>query len=280
MGNHDGKEPSRKAVPYFSALFLLLLPLAATLCIVLPAGDESILNLLQERWFYLPLFGTYCVALLITDIINRVNLLLDKYYPWEQQFTRRLIIQLFSGWLFPSGLAFLVAYLYFSYLGVDIMATLYSRHMFPLIVLLILLMNILYCGYYYAWRLMENLRTNAIIDKTVYHDRFMLPEGTGITKVPVSELAYFYRKDEDVLARTHDKSIYLVSRSLDDIEPELDPKLFCRVNRAFIISRQSFRSCRKRPDGGLHMYLEPDVKELVNVSRSKAKEVLCWLSEV
>ncbi|WP_426670480.1 LytTR family DNA-binding domain-containing protein [Mucilaginibacter sp. McL0603] len=96
-------------------------------------------------------------------------------------------------------------------------------------------------------------------------------------KVQLIDMAYLYRKDKEVLLRTHDGQGFVFWQSLDEIEKKLDPAHFCRVNRSYIITRKSFKRLQKQSDRGIHLELEPQTELPVKISRDKAAMVISWL---
>lgn len=69
----------------------------------------------------------------------------------------------------------------------------------------------------------------------------------------------------------------VVDQSLDEIEVELDPKRFFRINRGFIVSASSIQSIEPYFNHRLLLGITPESDEEVIVSRQRVKEFKHWL---
>lgn len=91
-------------------------------------------------------------------------------------------------------------------------------------------------------------------------------------------IADLCRKGEDTLLRMHDGRVFIFWESLDIAERQLDPALFCRVSRTFIINRKAANRWQRQTDRGLLLEVQPQNGEPVKVVRDKAAEVVgCYV---
>ncbi|MCF8227630.1 MAG: LytTR family DNA-binding domain-containing protein [Bacteroidales bacterium] len=72
-----------------------------------------------------------------------------------------------------------------------------------------------------------------------YRKRFMIRIGSQFRVVAIEAVAYFYIDQKIVYLTTKDNHHYPVDQSLDQLEEQLDPERFFRINRAFIVSIDS-----------------------------------------
>lgn len=66
---------------------------------------------------------------------------------------------------------------------------------------------------------------------------------------------------------------------MDDIEPQLDPKRFFRINRSFIISVESIGQMHDYVNSRLVLQLHPDINKEVIVSRDKVGNFKKWIGK-
>jgi DNA-binding LytR/AlgR family response regulator len=73
------------------------------------------------------------------------------------------------------------------------------------------------------------------------------------------------------------KSQYSLDLSLDNLIEELDPKLFFRVNRQYLISLNSIVNIHIFPKSRLKLELNPSVPEGIFVSLDKVVDFKKWV---
>jgi DNA-binding LytR/AlgR family response regulator len=110
-------------------------------------------------------------------------------------------------------------------------------------------------------------------------DRFLAKNGTRLISVETTEIAYFYTKEKFQYLKTINDTDYIIDKSLDDIEKELDSKAFFRANRQFIISYKSIEKVHAWFSGKLKVQVIPKSYEEIIVSRLRAADCKKWLGE-
>ena len=76
---------------------------------------------------------------------------------------------------------------------------------------------------------------------------------------------------------TKDKQRYIVDYTLDKLEHSLDPKIFYRANRQYIISYGIITGVHQWFNGKLKIEISPQENEPIIVSRDKAPLLKEWL---
>lgn len=66
---------------------------------------------------------------------------------------------------------------------------------------------------------------------------------------------------------------------LEDLEKDLDSKLFFRANRQFIVQRSTITSLQSYSNGRLIVKLAPEAKEQIVVSKANASRLKAWLND-
>lgn len=112
-----------------------------------------------------------------------------------------------------------------------------------------------------------------------YKSRFLVRIGDVYKKVDISEIAYFYAMEKSVFFRTGDGRTLPIEYSLDSLEEMLDPSVFFRINRAYLIHISSIEKMEAWSRGRVKLWLEPKVKTgddtIVSIGRSA--EFKQWL---
>lgn len=110
-----------------------------------------------------------------------------------------------------------------------------------------------------------------------YKQRFTIRIGDSFRYVNVNDIAYFFAKDKSNYIITKNQKRFLLDQSLNEIEPLLDPTLFFRATRKFIISISSVTKASKYFNSRLKLELTPPSSEELLISRVKVPMFLEWM---
>lgn len=110
-----------------------------------------------------------------------------------------------------------------------------------------------------------------------YRTRFLVKQGQRLLPIETDAIAYFFVDDGLTLFCTHDRNRYMVDYSLEDLEQMLDPKVFFRVNRQFILSVRAVGQIHTHFNGKLKLHLNPPTDKEVMVSRERVNDFKDWL---
>lgn len=122
--------------------------------------------------------------------------------------------------------------------------------------------------------LVEHLGSN----RKQYKSRLLLKIGAKLKPIGTSEIAYFQFKEGSVEIITTNQKSYPYELSLDELETQLNPEDFFRVNRQFIIHIQSIQHIHYHFKGRLKIELQPNPDIEVYTSRERSKAFKNWLS--
>lgn len=109
--------------------------------------------------------------------------------------------------------------------------------------------------------------------------RYLAKSGTRLISVLTEDISYFYTKERLQFIKTIKGEDYIIDKRLDEIETELDPKTFFRVNRQFILNYNSIHKVHTWFSGKLKVAVQPEAYEEIIISRLKAAEFKKWLGE-
>lgn len=98
-----------------------------------------------------------------------------------------------------------------------------------------------------------------------------------IIPIQVKDIAFFYFENKTVTIRTNTNQKYTLSSTLDDLEKVLNPVMFYRANRQFIINKGSLINAERFFARKLVAKLQVDTPETIIISKAKASEFLSWI---
>ena len=99
-----------------------------------------------------------------------------------------------------------------------------------------------------------------------------------IIPVPARDIAYFYMEHSVVEVCTLQQQKYFITGSMDELEKTMDPGLFFRANRQFLVGRAAIANAERSFSRKLVVRLSVPTGEPVVVSKAKASEFLHWLA--
>lgn len=114
---------------------------------------------------------------------------------------------------------------------------------------------------------------------TGYSKRILVPFKDRILPIKTESIAYFYNTNGESQLTTLEGTTYPLVKSLDALMRKLDPCLFYRANRQFIISREAIESLTVWFDNRLRVNLCSSTPEPIYVAKNKAADFKNWLSE-
>ena len=110
-----------------------------------------------------------------------------------------------------------------------------------------------------------------------YKERFLVLSRNALVPLHIKEIAYFM-KDEIIFAVTFDNKRYVCDlHSLEEVDKLVDPQLFFRANRQFIIHADAVAKI-KSSHKGLTIELLKPLNTEVAISREKAKQFKEWMA--
>lgn len=110
-----------------------------------------------------------------------------------------------------------------------------------------------------------------------YKTRFMITVGTKIRSIETTEIAYFYSDEKITFLVTREGQHLPIDFSLDKLVTLLDPKLFFRASRQFLVGFSSIQSVLTHFKGKLKLELTPKARHEVFVSGDRMTDFKEWL---
>jgi DNA-binding LytR/AlgR family response regulator len=110
-----------------------------------------------------------------------------------------------------------------------------------------------------------------------YKNRFLVNEGNVMLTIEVHDIAYFFAEDRFTILVSKKGKQHIVEYTLDKLMQILNPKIFFRINRQFIVHTESIESMVKYSANKLKLILRPATKKEVFVSMEKYRDFKTWL---
>ncbi|HEV8513081.1 MAG TPA: LytTR family DNA-binding domain-containing protein [Cyclobacteriaceae bacterium] len=105
--------------------------------------------------------------------------------------------------------------------------------------------------------------------------RIVAKKGTEFVALNQDEIAYFFSEHKIVFVRDFTGRQMIVDKNLGELENEMSSKFF-RLNRKFLASQKAIE--KFKPDNGkIQVFLKPEIKEDVHVSKETAPEFRQWI---
>lgn len=123
-------------------------------------------------------------------------------------------------------------------------------------------------------QLLKSLNSNS-----EYKTRFLINKGDSLIPVGVEDIAYIFTSDKLLVLMTNNGKKFYLNQTLDEIEKQLNPKDFFRLNRQFISSYKAIEKVENHFNGKLKTMLNPPTEETVMISRIKAPLFKSWLND-
>jgi two-component system, LytTR family, response regulator LytT len=114
------------------------------------------------------------------------------------------------------------------------------------------------------------------LNKT-YKTRFLVKFGEHIQFKVLEEIAYFYADDKIVYLTSAENRRFIVDYTLEELEELLDPKIFYRLNRKFIVKLDAVKNIKTALNSRLQIFLKPHIETDIFVSREKAQDFKAWI---
>lgn len=120
------------------------------------------------------------------------------------------------------------------------------------------------------WDAMRNYGTR-------FRQRFVIQEKDGFHAVMVSEVSHIKTEKGSTSVVLKDGACESVDLSLDELEKQLDPTLFFRANRQYIVAADSIAGIKTSLDRKLKIVLKKASAEPVVVSRDRSQAFRKWM---
>ena len=110
-----------------------------------------------------------------------------------------------------------------------------------------------------------------------HKSRFLVRFGEKIQSVPVDEIAFFYSEERVTFLQTHAGKKYVLDSTLEQVEAQVDPEVFFRLNRKYISHVDTIEEVLSYSNSRLKVTLRNCADTDILVSREKVTDLKEWL---
>jgi DNA-binding LytR/AlgR family response regulator len=107
-------------------------------------------------------------------------------------------------------------------------------------------------------------------------ERIVVKKGTEFIALNLDDIAYFFTEHRIVFVKDFLGRQFISDKNLGDLETTLDRSTFFRINRKYIANIRAIS--KFKPDNGkVRIFLEPEMKEEIYVSKETAPDFRTWI---
>ncbi|HOZ81741.1 MAG TPA: LytTR family DNA-binding domain-containing protein [Bacteroidia bacterium] len=110
-----------------------------------------------------------------------------------------------------------------------------------------------------------------------YRSRFLFPYKDGYKTINVSDIDLIYSEDKNTHLILQNGSVQIANQTLEEMEEQLDPAVFFRANRQYIININSIESIHNHFNGKLKVVVRKLPQHDILISKEKAPLFKQWL---
>jgi len=110
-----------------------------------------------------------------------------------------------------------------------------------------------------------------------YKKRFTTKIGQHLKMISVDDIECFYSENKGTYAHTTEGRDYLLDTTLEQLENELAPETFFRVNRTFFININTIKDIISYTNSRLQLKLNSYSDQDIIVARERVKDFKIWL---
>lgn len=110
-----------------------------------------------------------------------------------------------------------------------------------------------------------------------YKKRFTVRVGQHLKIINADEVECFYSENKGTYAATSEGRNYLLDTTLENLETELEPKIFFRVSRKFYVNVNHIKDIISYTNSRLQIKLNHENGQEIIVSRERVRDFKLWL---
>jgi two-component system, LytTR family, response regulator LytT len=122
---------------------------------------------------------------------------------------------------------------------------------------------------------LKNLLQN--FPKQDYKQRFLIKNGQNLISIDVSDIAYFFSEEGINQFFVFSNRKHIIEYTLDELETQLNPKDFFRINRKLIVNIKAIQKISPHFNSRLKLSMTPQYGDEVLVARERVNDFKAWL---
>lgn len=112
-----------------------------------------------------------------------------------------------------------------------------------------------------------------------YKKRFLVKRGSDYISIKTEEISYFYATHKLVCMVDRKNQKFILDQSLAEIEKQLDPALFYRVNRKYLVHQNAIKKIKTYPRSKLLLEVEPPCADEIIISQESVAAFKEWMGQ-
>ncbi len=113
--------------------------------------------------------------------------------------------------------------------------------------------------------------------RTSYKSRFSIKIGQQIKLITIDDIECFFSENKGTYAFCSDGNQYLLDFTIDQLEKLLDPAIFFRISRGFLVHIKAIKSIAVHSNSRLKLYFHHYGNAEVIVSRERVNDFKAWI---
>jgi two-component system, LytTR family, response regulator len=112
-----------------------------------------------------------------------------------------------------------------------------------------------------------------------FKKRFLVKRGADYISIRTEDIAYFHAAHKLVCLVDNKGQKFILDQSLTDIESQVDPALFYRVNRKYLLNMSAIKRIKSYPKSKLLLEVEPILAEEIIISQENVAAFKEWMGQ-
>lgn len=129
---------------------------------------------------------------------------------------------------------------------------------------------------YFATNFQQLLQTKQT-NLPAYKKRFLVKRGTDYISVKTEDIAYFYATHKLVCMVNKKAEKFILDISLSEIEKQIDPVSFYRINRKYLVNMSAIKRIKSYPKSKLEVEVDPPVNDEIIISQENVAAFKDWM---
>jgi DNA-binding LytR/AlgR family response regulator len=132
---------------------------------------------------------------------------------------------------------------------------------------------------YFAINYHGLLKMHQTTGQNGFKKRFLVKRGADYISVRTEDIAYFHAAHKLVCMVDNKGQKFILDQSLTDIEGQVDPALFYRVNRKYLLNMSAIKRIKAYPKSKLLLEVEPILAEEIIISQENVAAFKEWMGQ-
>lgn len=226
-----------KTISYQHPSVRIIVSFLVSLFIVLNGRWHQIGEAIMSPLFYVAFTVSFTIAFFLLYVVHTGNKMLNKYSAWNKNFYLRLLLQILLGILLPAILDIILVAVFLKAKHSEMDMRVYLIHDFPIIVLLLVLMN----GYYTLTYILQKNAQKDVSDTIPDIDPSLalcIQNGNKYIKLNIrDEVLYCCRMGRSITVYTTDGDAHHLYQSLSSLLSAHHEAGLIQINRSILLNK-------------------------------------------